>query len=61
MVLIRRYWARSIVIAGEIEGQGDMGAGFVIWGLDGSVPCSRFHSRARADRTPPWLHPPDGG
>jgi len=28
MVLIRRYWARSIVVAGEIGGRGDMGVGF---------------------------------
>jgi len=28
MVLIRRYWARSIVVAGEIGGWGDMGVGF---------------------------------
>jgi len=26
--LIRRYWARSIVVAGEIGGRGDMGVGF---------------------------------
>jgi len=34
--LIRRYWERSI--AGERSGGwGDMGAGFIIPGLDGSV------------------------
>ena len=45
--------------AGEIGGRGDMGVGFVIRGLDGSVPCSRFHNRARADRTLPQLQLPD--
>ena len=38
MLLIRRYWARSIVTAGEIEGRDDMGAGFTVLGLESSVP-----------------------
>jgi hypothetical protein len=29
----------------RLRGRGDMGVGFVIRGLDGSVPCSRFHNR----------------
>jgi len=42
MVLIRRYWARSIVVAGEIGGRGDMGVGFIRRKFVCALLCSLF-------------------